>query len=159
MLQRKLFHILHRKQISVHAHFKTMKSRNGLRIVRKEMCGLRRKFVELDAKQFIPWYITSSLYCSKESPQPSLDTYGMSGLMPSGGTFTGSWLNVPLRILTIQSNTGKKNNSVKKLKLKLIYDRQSVGQSVLMSGAHLGPVTNFSFAMKFPLDSCDFGIL
>jgi hypothetical protein len=45
------------------------------------------------------------------------------------------------------------------LKLKLIYDRQSVGQSVLVSGAHVGPVTNFSFAMKFPLDSCGFGIL
>jgi hypothetical protein len=26
-----------------------------------------------------------------------------------------------------------------KLKLKLIYDRQSVGQSVLVSGIHLGP--------------------
>jgi hypothetical protein len=23
-----------------------------------------------------------------------------------------------------------------------------------MSGAHLGPVTNFSFFLKFPLDSC-----
>jgi hypothetical protein len=32
---------------------------------------------------------------------------------------------------------------------ELIYDQQSVGQSVLVSGAHLGPVTNFSFAMKF----------
>jgi hypothetical protein len=30
-----------------------------------------------------------------------------------------------------------------KLKLKLLYDRQSVGQSVLVSGAHLGPATNF----------------
>jgi hypothetical protein len=40
--------------------------------------------------------------------------------------------------------------SVEKLKLKLIYDRQSVGQSVLVSGAHLGPVTNFSFSLKFP---------
>jgi hypothetical protein len=40
--------------------------------------------------------------------------------------------------------------------LKLIYDRQSVGQSVLVSSAHLGPVTNFSFAMKFPVDSCGF---
>jgi hypothetical protein len=29
------------------------------------------------------------------------------------------------------------------LKLKLIYDRQSVGQSVLVSGDHLGPLTNF----------------
>jgi hypothetical protein len=43
-----------------------------------------------------------------------------------------------------------------KLKLKLIYDRQSVGQSVLVSGAHLGPVTNFPFSLKFPLDSCGF---
>jgi hypothetical protein len=45
-----------------------------------------------------------------------------------------------------------------KLKLKLIYDQQSVGQSVLVSGAHLGPVTNFSFARKVPLDSCGFGM-
>jgi hypothetical protein len=36
-----------------------------------------------------------------------------------------------------------------KMKLKLIYDRQSVGQSVMVSGAHLGPLTNFSFAMRF----------
>jgi hypothetical protein len=43
-----------------------------------------------------------------------------------------------------------------KLKLKLIYDRQSVGQSVLVSGAHLGPVTNISFSAKFPSDSCMF---
>jgi hypothetical protein len=41
------------------------------------------------------------------------------------------------------------------LKLKLIYDRHSVGQSALVSGAHLGPLTNFSFAMKFSVDSCD----
>jgi hypothetical protein len=42
------------------------------------------------------------------------------------------------------------------LKLKLIYDRRSVGQSVLVSGTHLGPTTNFSFSLKFPLDSCGF---
>jgi hypothetical protein len=42
---------------------------------------------------------------------------------------------------------------------KLIYDRQSVGQSVLVSGAHLGPSTNFSFSLKFSLDSCGFDIL
>jgi hypothetical protein len=48
-----------------------------------------------------------------------------------------------------------------KLKLlsKLIYDRQSVGQSILVSGTHLGPGTNFSFSIKFPLDSCGFVIL
>jgi hypothetical protein len=40
------------------------------------------------------------------------------------------------------------------VKLKLIYDRQSVGQSVLVSGAHLGPLTNCSFFSKFPSDSC-----
>jgi hypothetical protein len=34
----------------------------------------------------------------------------------------------------------------------LSYDRRSVGQSVLVSGHHQGPVTNFS--LKFPLDSC-----
>jgi hypothetical protein len=39
------------------------------------------------------------------------------------------------------------------LKLKLIYDRQSAGQSVLESGAHLGPATNFPFSLKFPSDS------
>jgi hypothetical protein len=44
-------------------------------------------------------------------------------------------------------------------KSKLIYDRQSVGQSVLVSGAHLGPLTNLSFSLKFPLDSCGFVIL
>jgi hypothetical protein len=34
-------------------------------------------------------------------------------------------------------------------KLKIHYDRQSVGQSVLVSGAHLGPATNFSFSLRF----------
>jgi hypothetical protein len=45
------------------------------------------------------------------------------------------------------------------LKLKLIYDRQSVGQSVQVSGAHLGPLTNFSFAMRFSVDSYGFVVL
>jgi hypothetical protein len=45
------------------------------------------------------------------------------------------------------------------MKLKLIYDRQSVGQSVLALGTHLGPATNFSFAFNFSLDSCGFVIL
>jgi hypothetical protein len=43
-----------------------------------------------------------------------------------------------------------------RLKLKLNYDRQSVGQSVLVSGTHMGPVTNFSFSFKFSLDICYF---
>jgi hypothetical protein len=39
------------------------------------------------------------------------------------------------------------------------YDRQSVGQSVLVSVTHLGLATSFSFPLKFPLDSCGFVIL
>jgi hypothetical protein len=31
--------------------------------------------------------------------------------------------------------------------------RPTVGQSVLVSGAHPGPVANFPFPMKFPVDS------
>jgi hypothetical protein len=45
------------------------------------------------------------------------------------------------------------------LQLQLIYDRQSVGQSVLVSGAHLEPVTNFSFSLKFLLDTYGFVML
>jgi hypothetical protein len=31
---------------------------------------------------------------------------------------------------------------------ELIYDRHSVGQTVMVSGAHLGPVTNFFFRLE-----------
>jgi hypothetical protein len=37
-------------------------------------------------------------------------------------------------------------------------DRQSASPS-LVSGAHLGPATNFSFSLKFYLESCGFVIL
>jgi hypothetical protein len=60
--------------------------------------------------------------------------------------FGGKWITRKDQIFSLQ------------LKLKLIYDRQSVDQYVLVSGAHLGPVTNFSFALKFPLDCCGFVI-
>jgi hypothetical protein len=42
--------------------------------------------------------------------------------------------------------------------VKLIYDRRSVDHSALVSEAHLGPMTNFSFSMEFPSDSCGFVI-
>jgi hypothetical protein len=51
------------------------------------------------------------------------------------------------------------SSAVRGMKLKLIYDRQSVGQSVLVSDAHLGPVINFSSSSKFPSDSSVFVIL
>jgi hypothetical protein len=44
-------------------------------------------------------------------------------------------------------------------KLKLIFDRQSVGQSVLVSVTHLGPAANFPLSLKFSIDSCGFVIL
>jgi hypothetical protein len=34
----------------------------------------------------------------------------------------------------------------------IYYDRQSVGQSILVSGTYLGPATNISFFFKFSLD-------
>jgi hypothetical protein len=49
-------------------------------------------------------------------------------------------------------------HSITKVKVKVIY-RQSVGKSVLVSGAHLGPAINFSFSLRFSLGSCGFVIL
>jgi hypothetical protein len=44
-----------------------------------------------------------------------------------------------------------------KSKSKLYYDQQLVGQSVLLSGTHLGPVSNFSPSFfDYFLDSCGF---
>jgi hypothetical protein len=44
-------------------------------------------------------------------------------------------------------------------KPKSYYDRQSVGQSVLVSDPHPGPATKLSFFLTFSLDSCGFVIL
>jgi hypothetical protein len=49
--------------------------------------------------------------------------------------------------------------SSKMLKLKLIYDWQSVGHSVSVSGTRLGAATNFSVSLKFCLDTCGCVIL
>jgi hypothetical protein len=43
-----------------------------------------------------------------------------------------------------------------KFKSKSHYDRRLVGQSALVSGTHLGPATNFSFSLRFPLDPLPF---
>jgi hypothetical protein len=44
-------------------------------------------------------------------------------------------------------------------KSKSHYDRQSVGQSVMVSGAHLGPATNLSFSSRFSFRQLLFVIL
>jgi hypothetical protein len=46
-----------------------------------------------------------------------------------------------------------------KSKSKSHYDWQSVSHSVLVSGAHVGPVTNFSFSLKFSFRQLLFAIL
>jgi hypothetical protein len=51
------------------------------------------------------------------------------------------------------------SKSKSKSKSKSHYDRLTVGQSVLVSGAHLGPATNITFSLKFSSDSCVFVIL
>jgi hypothetical protein len=48
--------------------------------------------------------------------------------------------------------------SKSKSKSKSHYDRQSVGQTVMVSGAHLGPATNFSFSSRFFFRQLLFGI-
>jgi hypothetical protein len=50
-----------------------------------------------------------------------------------------------------RSHKGKPvpGNNWAKSKSKSHYDRQLVGQSVLVSGTHLGPATNFSISLRF----------
>jgi hypothetical protein len=48
---------------------------------------------------------------------------------------------------------------IPKSKSKSHYDLQSVGQSVLVSGAHLRPATNFSFSWRFSFKQLRFVIL
>jgi hypothetical protein len=54
------------------------------------------------------------------------------------------------------NNLRKHKDILTEVEVKL---QLSVSQSVLVSGAHLEPITNFSFTLKFPLDSCWFVIL
>jgi hypothetical protein len=65
----------------------------------------------------------------------------------------GYWLHICLKTACLSIN------SELKFKLKLNYDRQSVGQSVLVSDTHLGPATNFSVSLKLSLASRGFVIL
>jgi hypothetical protein len=47
-----------------------------------------------------------------------------------------------------KADSAKRSRTLKlKFKLKLIYDRQSVGQSVLVSGAHLESMTRFILSL------------
>jgi hypothetical protein len=57
-------------------------------------------------------------------------------------SFPVLWVHTPSfsKTLLPQPHRAYAENS---LKLKLIYDRQSVGQSVLVPGSHLGPMTIF----------------
>jgi hypothetical protein len=63
------------------------------------------------------------------------------------------------RIHKLYSIALRKMASTVHFKSKSHYDRKSVGQSVLVSGAHLGTATNFYFSLRFYSDSCGFVIL
>jgi hypothetical protein len=64
------------------------------------------------------------------------------------GNSVHSSSNEIYRLLQIYEIQALRSVSGGKLKLKLNYDRQSVCQSVLVSGTHLGPATNSSFSLK-----------
>jgi hypothetical protein len=65
------------------------------------------------------------------------------------------YLNIPVLNAYVITNTENDKDFweelitdfLLKLKLKLIYDRRSVGQSVLVSGSHLEPMTRFFFSV------------
>jgi hypothetical protein len=88
---------------------------------------------------------------------PTCDT-SCHRLLTRRGVCIGNWIYWRLIALLVTISVWQ-IYTLYRLKLKLIYDRQSVGQSVLVSGTHLGPTTNFSFSLKFPLYSCGFVIL
>jgi hypothetical protein len=65
------------------------------------------------------------------------------------------WATFAATLTTAVLNCRLASNKVKKS--KLYYDRQSVGQSVLVSGTHLGLATNFSHSFfDYILDSFGF---
>jgi hypothetical protein len=94
--------------------------------------------------------------CEKTTALICLDLQLSHHFIEDTGTTDVNATTLLVLLVLVQSNcsTPLCYCLVLQLKLKLIYDRQSVGQSVLVSGAHLGPVTNFSFSLKFILDSC-----
>jgi hypothetical protein len=85
----------------------------------------------------------SIFYCLYFWDSPNLEGQGSPIIPPGIGalvvSFTPEKKKICHRILGPLS------------KSKSHYDRQSVGQSVLVSGAHLGPVTNFSIFLRFSL--------
>jgi hypothetical protein len=58
-----------------------------------------------------------------------------------------NWVFMQNNYIIVVVTRLKLDEIVTKLKSKLYYDRQSVGQSVLVSDTHLGPSTNFSHSL------------
>jgi hypothetical protein len=86
--------------------------------------------------------------CYWPSPAQSFTLPGPAGLMPIFYCLrfqtSPTWRVRPLPVLYSRQV---------KVKVKVIYVRQSVEQSILVSGTHLGPWTNFSFSLNFSLAS------
>jgi hypothetical protein len=83
-----------------------------------------------------------------QGPYNTATGYGwMVGFRFLAGIFFSGTTVVPITGYTI-SNVNLENIKSKS-KSKSHYYRQLVGQSVLVSGAHLGPATNFSISLRF----------
>jgi hypothetical protein len=93
----------------------------------------------------LPGYGVLHYFISKD-----LNTFFQSAIKPSGPGY--NWATLFLGDINTGTWPSRLGELKLKLKLKLIYDRQSVG-------AHLGPFTNFSFSLKFLSDICVFVIL
>jgi hypothetical protein len=78
---------------------------------------------------------------------------------PSSGAGTVGPLVAVYRVDSVSPHSANSNTFWDVKKSKLCYDRQSVAQSVLASGTHPEPATNFAFSLRFSLDSCGFVIL
>jgi hypothetical protein len=86
-----------------------------------------------------------NLQCNAAS---SISSY----IVPDGLSASSSWCRTHNQILISLFSPCRAPSPISpmnKVMSKSHYDRQSVGQSVMVSGAHLGPATNFSFSLRF----------
>jgi hypothetical protein len=94
--------------------------------------------------------VCSTVFNAKRDPLPPNPPPGTTAsdmdwsVLPADSLYTwNDWL-----WLVGEITAGLHQHSHSWLQSKSHYDRQSVGQSVLVSGAHLGPLTNFSFSLR-----------
>jgi hypothetical protein len=90
-------------------------------------------------------------------PQNLTTCFGPYG-PSSGDNFCNDIQYVLFRSFSFFCNTSVIFMTMRLIYCFLIYIYTILKKSVLVSGPHLGPATNFSFSSKFPSDSCVFVI-